>query len=392
MKVTADRIQFSQAFAAVAPIVNARSPHESLGHVKFEATQQGGEFIAQGGDIAIRRSVGGLTIAEPGECFLMPDRVTAILRASTDKQLEIEADAAKIRIIGTRSKYEMPTVDSSGFPAVPRFTTSNYVAVWGDDLHRMIRRTTFAAERLRQNIVMNGVLWEVDTTAEPAQMRMVAIGSTAMAKDFAEVETEGTVPSLTNASPTVPVLPVTALQQIRRLIPDDGTVDVWLDFARSDRIVGIRTDHVTIWTAVVAGRFPDYERLLKDDLTADADVVAFRAGELRSAIEQAAVSSDQESAGIDFKFQPGSAMLKGVDGNLALSGRSERAGDAHVDFPITYAGSPFQTSLDPNKGFLDGLRAVGDDADVEVRLRNPALPVVVRHADGFVFMVMPMRK
>lgn len=378
MKITADRQLLRAAFSLVGPIVPPRSPSDVMKNAKLIVTPTGTELIALNEAMGIRAPVQGVTVARPGECLLAPDKMTEILAKSPDKVLEIEADGSSVHVRGARAKYRLPTENPALFPHVPGFDVDTYVHIWANEFRSLIRRTVFAVEKFKPNSITAGVLWETEGTA----MRMVAISSASMGYAHAEIEGENDPPSYLNLDPKTPapVIPVATLKFLGAIIPDDANTDVHLSFADKGSALVHIDGLATLSTRCLEGRFPRYDTMISR-LAVGGQTMTVEAGELRAAIEQAAVATSEESKGIDFTFSAGLLQLKC---------QSAHAGDSDVEMSIEYDGPPLGVIIDPTRGLLDGLRAVGDAATITLRVQDPTRPVTITTGDGGLFVVMPM--
>src|SRR5437870_6595579 len=100
MRVTCNREDLLSAFQMVSGVVPARSRKPILLNVTLIARPDGAVLLATDLEVGIRCNVAGLVVHEPGELVLPMARVSAILRESSDAQLDMETDESRLQIRG----------------------------------------------------------------------------------------------------------------------------------------------------------------------------------------------------------------------------------------------------------------------------------------------------
>src|SRR5581483_10468557 len=99
------------------------------------------------------------------------------------------------------------------------------------DLQKLIQHTAFAVSTEESRPILNGVLWEL----KPDLMRMVATNGHRLAKMEMAIKSSG--------APTSDfIVPSKALEQIRRLFPEDEELEI----GKGENHLGFRSDRKSV--------------------------------------------------------------------------------------------------------------------------------------------------
>src|SRR5439155_20982935 len=98
--------------------------------------------------------------------------------------------------------------------------------------------------------ILNGVLWEL----RPDMMRMVATNGHRLAKMEMTIKSAG-------APPSDLIVPPKALEQIRRLFPEDEELEI----ARGENHLGFRSPFTAVYTRLIEGPYPNYDQVIPKD-------------------------------------------------------------------------------------------------------------------------------
>lgn len=367
MKITCNRRALLDAFAAVAGVVPTRTPKPILQNVKLTVSDDGAELSATDLEVGIRRAFGGVAADEPGSVLLPAARFGQILKASRDDELRVEVNDDNVEVRGLRSSFTLPLEGAALFPDIPEFAANGRHVILADDLRRLIRLTAFACDLAAVRYALGGCLVERSADA----VSLVGTDGRRLARATAVATVDGH-PEAHQA-----VAPLKALKLIERNLPDDET-PVELAFSASSAMV--RFGGTEVYSRLVEGRFPHYQDVFPD---APNVRVAANVGELRASIEQAAITTRDESRGVDFEFS---------SGGLALAAKAADKGASKVDMPLPFeADAPIAVSLNPGY-VLDPLKALGDDAEIVIELIDGKNAVVMRTGETYAYVVMPLAR
>lgn len=363
MKVVINREAFAAAYAVAAPVAPSRSPKPILQNLLLVADGDGCTLVATDLEVGVRRSVAGVDVESPGRAILPTAKLGAILKSSGDDAIRIEATADEVRVLGARSSYRLPAEDPELYPDVPAFDAADRLTLAADDLRALIRRTVYATDIQATRYALGGVLLSCEGG------RLVAVGTDGRRLARAKVAAEG------EGWTCQVVVPVKALRLIERVADGAGSVEIAADAGKAQ----VRTDLASVYTRLVEGRFPRYQDVFPTDPGRPARI---NCGELRRAIEQAAITTSETTRGVDMLFEPG---------RLTLSASGPDAGESRVEAAVDYEGEATPLTIDPRYA-IDALRAAGDDAEATLGITGPSDALVAEIGEGFTYVVMPLTR
>lgn len=371
MRIEFDRAAMLDAANVAAAVAPARSPKPILQSLLLEADGDSAALVATDLEVSVRRRVGGVSnLATPGRLVLPAQRFRSILQAGRDARMVAERGGDGLLIRSASAEWRLPSEDPDLFPAVPGFPEGPHLAVQSDVFAQAIRRTMFATDAESTRYALGGVLMELDTSDGPT---LALIGT-----DGRRLARMGEVVALTEgfALPAQPVVPVKALKLIERCLADDES-DARLMF--SGHSITLDLGAATVWARLVEGRFPRY----RDVFPAEAcTTIPVDGPMLTDAIAAAAVATSEESRGVDFHFGPG---------ELTLRAKAADVGSSSATVPIDYQGEPIVIAFDP-RYLADALKALGDAGGLTLDLIGEKHAAVLRSADGYAYVVMPLTR
>ena len=316
-------------------------------------------------EISIRHTVDDAS-SSGNTSVLLPRRVGEVLRELRDERVTLNIEEKKIQICGERSKFNIPTEDPADFPSVQQTNDMAYHSMPGNLLKRMIRRTVFATDPTSSRYSLAGVLFHITKN-----LTMVATDSSQLSLIAVTIEiAEEAIKGL------MPVVPAKALSLVERAIPDSVDV-VHLAFTANQAV--FMTEHATITSQLVKGRFPRYQDVVPKSHSISIDVLA---GTLLGAIRQALICTNEESRGVDFEFG---------NGQLRMVSEAAEAGDSEVTIPIGFDGAISVVRLNPRL-ISEFLKSIPGETLISLKIIDDDSPVMITTDDGSTYLAMPLTR
>ncbi|MCA9082153.1 MAG: DNA polymerase III subunit beta, partial [Planctomycetaceae bacterium] len=249
---------------------------------------------------------------------------------------------------------------------VPEFEDTSYYVMQGRALKQGIQRTLFATDPESTRYALGGILLELDQQ----QVTLAATDSRRLAVYKSTCSAEGSV----SEEVGMPVIPAKAMQLLERSIHED---DQQIHIAIRQNDVLVRSGLSTIYARLVEGRFPRYQDVMPPEFGITIDLVV---GPFHSAVRQAMIVTNEESHGVDFRFE---------DGTLTLSSTGADVGSSKIQLPIGYDGDGFTVTFDP-KYVADFLKVLDPASPVSLNLVDPNSAAVFKSGDNYTYVVMPL--
>ena len=361
MKLRAHRERLFDAFTAAASVVAPRSIKPVLQKVRFQVSEGQVVAIATDLEVAVRYHVPVAGVKEPGDVLLPAARILGILRESPADEVEIEGDDSTLEIRCGGGTFKVQVEAPNEFPEVKPFEEQNSFTLDRDAFRMLIAKTAFAAAKERTRFAFNGVRFDV----QGGIARMVATDGKRLAVKSCPVE----------GSPDqeARIIPTKGLATFSRLLRD-GDVNVGICLDKKQAM--IRTEHVEVTTRLVEGTFPDYRSVLPAKTPYEAE---FSAIELRNALKQASILTNEESRSVRFSFEEGRAIL---------TSRAVDVGEARIEIETNFTGQPISVSYNPDY-LLEGLKVL-DAETVTLKLSGQDTPSLLEGEENFIYLVMPV--
>jgi DNA polymerase-3 subunit beta len=175
---------------------------------------------------------------------------------------------------------------------------------------------------------------------------------------------------------TVPVVPSKALSLIDRSLTEN---EASVSLAIRNNDVLVKTEHATIYSRLVEGRFPRYQDVIPASSQISIELIT---GPFYAAVRQAQIVTSEESRGVDFEFDAGL---------MTLSSRAAEIGESKVELPISYDGAKLVITFDP-RYVAEFLRVLEPEQPIRLELTDSESAAVFRTDDGYIYIVMPLSR
>ncbi len=368
MKATLPRQAFHEALAAAATLTGGRTTRPVLSCVMIEVRSELVEISATDGESALRLGFGGVAVKKPGTVVLSADRLFGIIRELDDVEITLDSDDRQCTIRGEGSEFKVYVTDPGDFPPAPTFEGEADLTIEGGELWRLVSLTIYAAARETSRYAMNGVLWE----KSGKRLSLVATDGRRLAR-----ASSGLLES--RSGDFQAIVPAKALSVFEKVFTRPRDEADWrIDVKLLPNQMLFHSSGRVLSTVLVEGHFPQYQGVIPRDSDKRARLSR---EELHTAIRRAALLANEQSRAVRFSFK---------EGSLQLSAQSPEQGEARVEIPAAYDGSPLDIGFNPT--FLaDALRAMpGDDVFFEVKeTQRPGL-ICGEDKEQFFYVIMPV--
>src|SRR3954468_17002930 len=210
MKLTITREQLQEGLVAVAASGPAKTTLPILSNILLEAKKDGIRLSGTDLDIAVSTTVPA-EVDEEGAITLPAKKLSDIARELPAASVRISsAGEQRAQVECGKSKFRLLGLPKDEFPSFPQVKFENAWKAPAKDLHKLISHVAFAVSTEESRPILNGVLWELRSEL----MRMVATNGHRLAKMEVPIAAAG-------APSSDLIVPPKALDQIRRLFPED---------------------------------------------------------------------------------------------------------------------------------------------------------------------------
>ena len=274
-------------------------------------------------------------------------------------------NSLSLQIKSGKSKYNLPCIDASEFPALSEGEMGEEVEVDGVKIARMIDKTRFAISNDETRYYLNGLFFQAFQKDEKIEIRTVATDGHRLALSFLDSDL---------TKPFGIIIPRKSVNEIRRII--EGAKKIKIAVSRVK--IKIIADKSTIVSKLIDGEFPDYDKVLPKNNTHLALVnrkIFFDCVDRVST-----VASDKHR----------SVKVIVENGKMSLQVGSDENSLAFEELDVNYSGERIETGF--NSRYLLDIIAQIDKEELIIRFRDGMSPALIEAQDmNSVYVIMPVR-
>jgi DNA polymerase III subunit beta len=363
MKVVIAKTELVSIIGKIQSIVPSKPSSPILAHVLLEAID--GHLVVSATDLSVTiRCSTQATIVEEGSIALPSRRFFQLVRELTAPQIKIsskDGDCAEITT-GT-SVFKIHGMNKAEFPHLPDLSGSAGFSISNTSLKEVLTRTSFCAAREDSRYTLNGVQLQLHG------QKATFIGTDG--KRLAKLVSEVTSDPMTHGQY---VISLKAVDEICKLLDDSNSP---IHVLVSQDKISIDTASTTLTAKLLAGQYPDVERVIPSKLNMQFSI---HREELMSLLRQVSLFTSETSHSVRFTFETG---------QLHLSVISAEIGEGRVSMPVDYVGERLDIAFNPHF-FIDILRHSKDET-VRFGLIDSHNPGLVTDSSQACFVIMPMR-
>ena len=367
MRFTISREKLQEGLTAVTATIPTKTTLPVLSNILVETTDKGIRLSGTDLDIAVSTEVAA-DIEAQGAITIPAKKLSEIARELPPSPVKMAtAGEQRVTLDCGRSHFKILGLPRDEFPSFPTVRFNESWRIRSGDLQKLISHTSFAVSTEESRPILNGVLWEL----RPEQMRMVATNGHRLAKMEMPIST-------TSAPSGDLIVPPKALEQVRRLFPQDEELEI----ARGDNHLGFRSPFTSVFTRLIEGPYPPYEQVIPKDNNRVA--IADRAA-LMSALRRMSVIASDQTHRIRLSFN---------SGMVRFSVQTPDLGEATDELPVRYTGDQLDIGFNANY-LLEILRYIPTE-EVRLTLKAPERAATVEPEGWsdpatYLCLVMPLR-
>jgi DNA polymerase III subunit beta len=367
MRFTISREKLQEGLSAVTASIPAKTTLPVLANILVEATEKGIRLSGTDLDIAVTTEVAA-DVETPGAITIPAKKLSEIAKELPPAPVRMAAvGEQRVTLDCGRSHFKILGLPRDEFPAFPNVKFTESWRIRSGDLQKLISHTSFAVSNEESRPILNGVLWELT----PEMMRMVATNGHRLAKMEMPIKSAG-------APPCDLIVPPKALEQIRRLFPEDEELEI----AKGENHLGFRSPFTAVFTRLIEGPYPPYPQVIPKDNNRVA--IADRQA-LMSALRRMSIIASDQTHRIRLSFNAG--MLK-------FSVQTPDLGEAADELAVRYTGDPLDIGFNANY-LLEILRYIPTE-EVRLTFKAPERAATLEPEGwndpaSYLCLVMPLR-
>lgn len=359
MKFKINRLRLVEELANVSRAISSKATIPVLTGIKLSLNQHELTLIGSDTDISIESILStdneklDLEIERTGSIVLPTRLLNEVVRKLPTDTVEIEVnDQFLATITSGQAVFQINGVDGAQYPLLPDIQTDQRLKLPTMFFKQMVHQTIFAASNQETRPVLTGIHLTFD------EHSMTAVATDSHRMGLRQIPLE--IPTDFDHSVALNV-PKKALLELTRIVEDEQ--DLYL--AISDQQVIFTVDHLTIYSRLIEGAYPDTSRFVPENYTT---TITIDAPEFLNAVDRAGLlAHEAKNNNIQLNVEDNTAYLS-VQGNEV--GHVEEELEAQK-----IEGEPIKISFNPDY-MKDALRAF-TPGTVELRLTSAVRPLVL---------------
>ncbi len=344
----------------VAGVVSTRPSMPILTNVLVEAADGELRLTTTNTELTIQTKVPCM-VNTPGATTLPAKKLQSIIREMRDGEVSIAVNNRVATIKCNRAQFKLHGLPADEFPGVPSFKDASEFKVPQAMLSKGIKYTDFAISNDGTRYVLNGVY----TCFQDGKLTMVATDGRRLALFENALE-------FPESQETCIDIPSRAVSEVSRLLAGEGEVliSITANQASFDLV------DTVLYTKLIDGNYPNYRQVIPSRYNQRVNMPA---QDLNEIVRRVSLLSAEKTNTVRFRFAPGM---------MEVQSSASDVGEANEEMPIDYSGEEIEITF--NAEFvLAPLKAIGDK-EVSIDLIDLSSPGVMRVADEFLYVLMPM--
>ncbi len=369
MKFTISQETLFQCLQKVSGVVPAKSATPVLENVFFELDDDALRLTGTDLEVSVTTQTVPEKIEKTGAVALPARVLIEMIRSMPNIAIRFEVDKNhKVKMTTDQGYYQISGISKDNFPEIPKSASDTYFEMDNGRLHRMFSKTLFAVSSDELRPALMGVY--VQITAN--EFRMVATDGHRLSKivdrNFKSKQ-----------KPVNLIIPPKAAQLAVKNISGEGTTRMIIQ----EKMLCFIFGGTTLFTRLVDGQYPDYERVIPSDnkkqMTVDRNI-------LSSAVKRVSLFSNAFTHQVRFSVAKDRLTVQSEDLDVG--------GEAKEELEVQYAEDSMEIGYNAIY-VMDILKQI-DTESATFHLKSPMNAALVTPAEQmpgeeFEMLLMPIK-
>lgn len=362
MKISIQRAELEKALSQVQNAVSHKMTLPILANFLLEAENDQIKLTATDLELGMSAKVKA-KVQESGSITIPARKFVDMVREFPESEIHITNKKNQvISIECEKSHFKLMGLAPEEFPKFPKLDDKNTIVIEQAVVKTLLRLTSFAMSNDETRYVLNGVLLHI----KGKTIQMVATDGRRLACAMRTMqESSGFEKSV--------ILPKKTVLELSKGLKDEGEMKIII----GDNQILFAFDDLVALSRLVEGEFPNYEQVIpkesKEKIKVNRDQFLF-------ATKRASLLTSQESQSVKMEF---------FRDKVILSKSSPEWGEVREEVGIVNEGKDLAIGFNPQY-LLDVLKQLPDQ-EVAIELTAADKPGIIRTADQYTYVVLPMQ-
>lgn len=369
MKFTINQIDLLKALQKISGVVPSKSTTPILENFLLDLDEQDLKITGTDLEVSMTTQIKVKESQESGAIAIPARVISEMIRSLSNIPITFESDENhRVKITTDQGLYQIAGISKENFPEVPTFSEEKVIELDNVQLNRMFSKTIFAVSADELRPALMGVFMQILSD----EFRMVATDGHRLSKIIDKN-------FHCDEPPIRIIIPPKAIQIALKNIEEDGSTKLIVN----DNGLSFVFNQTTLFTRLVEGQYPDYERVIPRDN--DKTLIVDR-NLLTASVKRVSLFSSALTHQIRFSLTKNKLTVLSEDIDIG--------GEAREELNVDYTGEDMEIGYNAQY-VMDILKHIDSD-EVTFSLKNQVsatllIPSKQEENESLLMLIMPIK-
>jgi DNA polymerase-3 subunit beta len=370
MKLKIQKEEILKGLQRIQGVVEKKNTMPILSNMLLTAEGGSVEIIATDLEIGLRGRYAA-DVEKPGSVTVSAKKMYEIVRELPADDVQIKVDEGSwVKITSGRSQFKLVGLPKDEYPALPDVAEEGMIAIDGDMLRDMIKKTLYSVGENDARYVLNGLFMHMTQAQGGLNIRMVGTDGHRLSMIDRVIEAKHKDESI--------IIPKKAMMELRRLLEEDEPkTELRIGFSKNHAL--FKRDGLVMVSKLIDGNYPNYLQVVP---TKSTKKVTVSKEVLTHAVKRVSILSKEKTNAVKVQLEKE---------RMILSTNNPEIGEASEELAVDYGGEGIAIGF--NSRYLMDVLTAMDRENIAIELNDPLSPCLITE-DGdedYKCVVMPMR-
>lgn len=352
MKFTISKSIIENIISSMQPFLNKKDSSSITSHIYLEVLNANLVIKSTDYEMGCEAIVSDIKDIIDGKATVNGGNFLNIIRRLKDEDIDFEVSGNNLNIKQKRSNFKLPMYDANEYPSFPQLENLHSLEINTINLINSIKKITPSIDNNNPKFELNGALIDIKSQ----KINFVATDTRRLAISNLE--------NISNKESQI-IIPKKAIIEIQKLFLDEASIKY------DDTNLVVSNNNYTFFTKLINGKFPDYERIIPNNLK-------YKFQLSKSLLIEAIKLVTSIESKIKITFNPDSIVFESLD--------DDSESKTQLDISVGISDS-FYIAVN-SKYILDFLSGTNNE-EISVGFNESNLPFYLEDGN-FITIVMPI--
>jgi DNA polymerase-3 subunit beta len=371
MKLKIKKEEILRGLQRIQGVVEKKNTMPILSNMLLTADGKGVEIIATDLEIGLRGHYAA-EVEKPGSVTVSAKKMYEIVRelSAEDIQIKVE-DGNWVKVVSGHSQFKLVALPKDEYPALPDVAEDGMIAIEGETLREMIKKTLYSVGENDARYVLNGLFIHLSPAKNGLNIRMVGTDGHRLSMIDRVIDAKHKEESM--------IIPKKAMMELRRLLEEEDSSSAELRIGFSKNHALFKRDGLVMVSKLIDGNYPNYLQVVPAKSTKKVSVSK---DVFTHAVKRVSILSKEKTNAVKLQLEKDT---------LILSTNNPEVGEASEELSVDYKGEGITIGF--NSRYLMDVLSAMDRANIALELSDALSPCLITEEgdEHYKCVVMPMR-